>query len=307
MNRIGTYAQSQLFTADLTRLNQDQFKTQAQIVTGKTAQTFKDMPRDAQVLVSAKGVEARIDQFKNIAGEVSARLEIQDLHLEKLAGAADDLRQAVTTAIANESGLTTMDQLDMVFQTAVSALNATHNGNYLFGGTRTDSAPVTSNQLSDLTAAVNAGDLFTNNQLKPAAEVEEGISVEYGMLADELGTDLFDAIKRIADYNAGPNGPFGQTMTPGQKAFLEGELQTLRAVSEDLNGQVTANGLKQGQVEDVLSRHEAGDIFIKGFISDIEDVDLAEAISRLNADQVAVEAATRVVAQLNRLSLLDFI
>jgi flagellar hook-associated protein 3 FlgL len=43
------------------------------------------------------------------------------------------------------------------------------------------------------------------------------------------------------------------------------------------------------------------------FIGDIEDVNLAEAITRLNQDQVAVEAAGRMIAQLDQLSLLNFL
>jgi flagellin-like hook-associated protein FlgL len=43
------------------------------------------------------------------------------------------------------------------------------------------------------------------------------------------------------------------------------------------------------------------------FIGDIEDVDLSEAIARLNQDQVAAEAAGRMIAQVNQLNLLNFL
>ena len=42
------------------------------------------------------------------------------------------------------------------------------------------------------------------------------------------------------------------------------------------------------------------------FIGDIEDTDLAEAVARLNQDQAAAEAAGRMIAEINQLSLLNF-
>ncbi|MGF1454614.1 MAG: flagellin [Alphaproteobacteria bacterium] len=307
MNRIGSFSQSQALTADLMRLNQQQFKTQAQISSGKVATRFADLPQETSVLLSARGVEAKLAQYTTAAEEARTRLNLQDIHLEGLAQAGTDLREAVTTAVAADNGVVLMDTLDRVFETAASLLNSQYNGQYIYGGTQTDRPPVASGDLSDLVAATDAADLFVNNDLKPSVTVDDNLTVEYGVLADEVGGGLFTALKRIADYNAGPNGPIGETLTPEQKDFLQGEIAGLRSTVEAINADVARNGLNHRDVDRAISRHEAGDVFIKGFISDIEDVDLAEAITRLNNDRVAVEASTRVLADLNRVSLLDFI
>ena len=55
------------------------------------------------------------------------------------------------------------------------------------------------------------------------------------------------------------------------------------------------------------TRHSDDITFLSIFISDIEEVDTAEAIARLNQDQVALEASLAVTAQLTRLTLLDFL
>ncbi len=307
MNRVGSFSQNQALTADLMRLNQQQFKTQAQISSGKVATQFADLPKEASVLVSARGVEAKLSQYTTAAEEARTRIDLQNVHLEGLSTAGDDLRQAVNTAVATEKGTVLMDSLSRVFETAASLLNTQFDGKYIYGGTQTDQPPVTSNQIGDLVAATNATDLFVNNDLKPSVTVDDGLTVEYGVLADEAGGDLFAALKRIADYNAGPNGPFGEHLTPDQKDFLQGELAGIKSAASSVNGELARNGLNYQDVDRAISRHEAGDVFIKGFISDIEDVDLAEAISRLNNNQLAVEASTRVLADLNRVSLLDFL
>ena len=60
-------------------------------------------------------------------------------------------------------------------------------------------------------------------------------------------------------------------------------------------------------LEGVQQRHAEDRTFLMGFVGDIEDVDLAEAITRLNQQQLALEASYQVFSTLNRITLLDFI
>lgn len=60
-------------------------------------------------------------------------------------------------------------------------------------------------------------------------------------------------------------------------------------------------------LEGVQQRHAGDRTFFMGFVGDIEDVDLAEAITRLNQQQLALEASYQVFSTLNRITLLDFI
>ncbi|MEX0300304.1 MAG: flagellin [Kordiimonas sp.] len=48
-------------------------------------------------------------------------------------------------------------------------------------------------------------------------------------------------------------------------------------------------------------------MFLETFIADLEDVDIAEAVTRLNNDQVALEASYRSIGSLSQLSLLRFL
>jgi flagellar hook-associated protein 3 FlgL len=52
---------------------------------------------------------------------------------------------------------------------------------------------------------------------------------------------------------------------------------------------------------------QAASVVYKGFVSNIEDVDMAKALAQLNQNQVALQAAFQVTTTLNRLSLLDYL
>lgn len=307
MTRIATLSQQQALLNELLKTNTRTFQTQLQVSTGKVGQTYKDLAKDTGVLLSAKRVETRITQFQKTVTELGGRLENQNVQLEQIASSAGQLRQNVLDALSLNSGSGLMEAVDGVFRQALSVLNAQVDGSYIFAGSRVNTAPANITSLADLVAAPTASGIFTNDQQRRGVEIDTGQTLNYTFLADEVGLPLMTALKSIADYNAGPNGPFGDQLTAQQQQFLEGILPTLKTVSQDLNSIVARNGQYQQQVASVVEVHEQTSVFIKSFISDIEDVDMADAVSRLNQDQVASQAATYILSQLQSISLLNFL
>lgn len=307
MTRIATLAQQQALLAELLNTNARTFKTQLQVSTGKVGHTYKDIAKDAGVLLSAKRVETRIVQYQKMVLELGGRLENQNLQLEQIASSAAQLRQNVLDALSLSSGAGLMEAVEGVFRQALSVLNAQVDGSYIFAGSRVSDKPANIASLADLMAAASASDIFTNDQQRRGVEVDTGQVIDYTFLADEIGLPLMTLIKDIADFNAGPDGPFSDQLTAQQQQFLQGLLPALKTVAQDLNNIVARNGQYQQQVASVTEVHEQSAVFIKGFISDIEDVDMAEAVSRLNQDRVASEAATYILAQLQSISLLNFL
>jgi flagellar hook-associated protein 3 FlgL len=200
-----------------------------------------------------------------------------------------------------------MERVDGIFRMAVNILNSRIDGRYIYGGTRTDVPPVNVDTLAELLAAPAVADVFDNNQTKPAMQIDEGETMEFGVLASDLGTQLFTAIRNIAQFHAGAGGPFDDDLTAAQRTFLEGELPNIIAAAEGLTLEAAKNGVHQNEVTDALERHDASKVVIKSMISDIEDVDMAEAITRLNQNQVAAQATAKLLAELNQLTLLNFL
>lgn len=100
MTRITDYNQHLTMTSYLMRAAEDQAKTEEQIASGKRVQSFADIPGDTGVLLSAKRVEANLEQYVRTALEVENRLNVQDIQLRELETAGDEVRQLMTQAIA---------------------------------------------------------------------------------------------------------------------------------------------------------------------------------------------------------------
>jgi flagellar hook-associated protein 3 FlgL len=103
------------------------------------------------------------------------------------------------------------------------------------------------------------------------------------------------------------DGPFSGTTTPAQQSFLESTIPTAIDAQHGVNAQAAANGMHFQMVDQATEQLKATSVIYKGFVSNIEDVDMAQAIAQLNQNQVALQAAYQVTSTLNRLSLLDYL
>ena len=186
-------------------------------------------------------------------------------------------------------------------------LNSKVDGKYIYGGSSTDQPPVNAPALSDLLAAPTVASVFDNSALKLTQRIDENETIETGMTASDIGTNLFQMFKDIAAFDAGAGGPLGTDLTPAQSAFMSTEHAAVPAIQGGINDLAAINGARHAQATNALDRHESLSIYFTKFIGDIEDVDVASAITRLNQDQAAAEAAGRMISQLNQMSLLNFL
>lgn len=307
MDRVGTLGYANTLLSAYQNLQSRNLTTQQQISTGKVGDQYMDVKDKASVLAAAKAKAAAVEDQTATVKEVSSRLSLQDVQLQELDDIAGSLREALTTALGSGHGDGIMAEVESLYQRAVTVLNFKVDGKYIYGGSRTDVPPVNAPTLADLQAAPDVASVFDNSTLKQTQKLDDNETIETGIAASEVGTNLFQMFKDIADFNAGANGPFATNLTNAQTQFVTTQQAAVPGVLAEIDSVASVNGIKYKQAQSALDRHEATSAYFAKFISDIEDVDLAEAVSRLNMDQAAAQAAARMIAGLNQLSLLNFL
>ncbi len=307
MTRILTAGQSQLLLVDLLRTQEGLLNTQKQITSGRKASDYKGMAPQISTLMGAKNVLARTEQFIQSNKELSRVLETQNAAMQGLVDISGDLRELVIGAIDTTSGLALRTGINDLFDTTVSLLNLQDGGRYIFGGTRTDTPPVATTTPAGLEALGLGNELnaFANNSLKAQAKVDDNLTLTYGVLATDISEDLFEIMQDLMIYES-TNG-FSSPLTEAQQSYLTSKIVGLGEAFDTLNSAQAKNGSIMMSLEGVQQRHLEDRTFLKSFVSDIEDADLAEAITRLNQQQLAQEASFQVYSTLNRLTLLDFV
>lgn len=307
LDRVGSWAFSQSLLKEYSRIQFRTQQTQQQISTGKVGDQFADAKDKAGILAAAKMKAGAVDTFTATTKEVLSKLDLQDLHLQELSDISARLRQAIGDALSVGHAPAFMEQVKNLFDDAVQILNSKVDGKYIYGGSRSDQPPVNVTTLSALVAAPTIADVFDNTAMKQTQRIDEDETIEVGMVASDIGTDLLQMFKDIAAFDVGASGPFGMDLTAAQMTFLSGEHAAVPAVQSGINTLAAINGSRHAQVTSTSERHESMSAYFSKFIGDIEDVDLAAAVTRLNQDQVAAEAAGRMIAQLDDLSLLNFL
>jgi flagellar hook-associated protein 3 FlgL len=307
LDRVGTLSISQGMITEYGRIQSRTVKLQMQISSGKVGDTLADVKDKASVLVGAKQKSAGVASFLAATKEVRTRLDVQNLHLEQLTDITTRLRTSVGNAIAAGRAGPLMEEVRSLYSEAVGVLNYRMNGNYLYGGTRTDVSPVSAPDLASLAAAPTVASVFRNTDQVMSVNIDQSEALTVGIAASDVATDLLQMFKDIANFDLSANGPLNSSLTAAQMTFLTNANVQIPSIQSGVAEVAALNGTRYEQLDRAADRHEAMLAYFAKFIGDIEDTDLAEAVARLNRDQVAAEASGRMIAQLSETNLLKFL
>ena len=137
---------------------------------------------------------------------------------------------------------------------------------------------------------------------------DETATISGSFLADALGTPLFNTLKTIQTFDETVgSGPIDGELTQAQIDFLQSQLSTLDTIHETITNQAAINGSYQRRIDDNRSDLKARQTTIENMMGGVTDVDVAEAISRLQQAQIAVQASAQVFQGLQQSSLLNFL
>jgi flagellar hook-associated protein 3 FlgL len=307
MNRVSTAGNYSAILANLMAAENRQVEAGNRASSQKNGNSLKDFASQAETLTAMKSVDARITNYQAQNSQIAAKLTTQDQALTTVADAADQVRQAIANALANNSGESLMQVVQGQFQSAVSSLNAQYDGKYLFAGGQIATQPVTATKLSDLTAGPPISSFFQNDNNLIQAKLDDSTTVTTGQLASNLGTPMMQAFQALQAFDQGPSGPLNGQLTPAQTAFLTTQMTGWATIGSNLTTQAAQNGIVQKQVDDVASNLVTQQNSLTIMIGNITDADMAKAATDLSNAQLSVQASARVLQALQSSSLLNLL
>lgn len=291
--RVSTPYQYGKYKSDIARAQSAYMEMQNKVSSGKRFATASDDPYGASA-VSALGAAKRAsEQYrKNLQG-AKTQLSFADSSLDevgKLLKRASELAVGGANGALSQEGRNAMAaEVGQLMQRLADLGNSRDGaGNYLFAGQSTGTKPFTFNlgaiQFNgddfDLTVESGPGETLKSNvaagsRILEAYSVLSGLktSLEGGNVGQISGVDIA-AVKGQIDSFLQVRGEIGS------------RLQLIAQASSDY----------ERRIDDFAAK-----------ISDIEDVDIAEALVEYKQAENAYTAALNVASQGFRLSLMDFI
>lgn len=310
IDRIGTAQQSQYLLQQIENATGALNTTQQQIASGVNATTYAGFGTQTQVLQATISANARNSAYQTATTLAVTQADLQDTQLTSLSGLAGDLNNAISTALSTNDPTSLMSQVGSIFSQAVSILNSKDaNGDYIYGGGNNATPPVNVTSLSQLTSLSSVAQAFSNGNDQKAVQVADGQTVTYGLTASSVATGLMQTLSDIASFDQGASGNFDNSanLSGPQNDFLTSQLGVVSAATNALNNVTAQNGDNFSALQNAQSQQQAMATLYSGFISKIQDTDMAQAATQLSLDQTQLQAALQVTAGLHQLSLLNYL
>jgi len=305
MQRISTADSYAAIIANMQQAQTQLSTASNQISSGETATDLQGYAAHAETLTAMQTVNNQVTGYLSQDSILANKLTTQDTGLQQVAGAATGASQAINSAIANNTGDTLMQSLEVQFQNAAEGLNSTYNGEYVFAGGQVNTPPVSVSSMSALASAPSVASVFQNDQQITSSQINQNTTVQTGFLASNLGTPLMTALQAIQNFNNGPNGPLTGQLTATQITFLQGQIATRNAAAGTLNGQAAQNGGVQSQLTNTQTDLTDQQNTLGTMIGNIAAANVAQASANLQQAQLAIQASAQVFLALQNTSLLN--
>jgi flagellar hook-associated protein 3 FlgL len=277
---------------DIQRIAERMQAAQSQITSGKKLNRPSDNPAGASDVLRIDTERAAAAQYTDNASTAQSRLQIADSTLDGVQQVIDRIHSLGLLADSgNSPSSASPEEIDSLRDQLLSYANTTYDGQFIFAGSNTDSPAYV--KASDGTVTYGGDSQVMQLQIGNVTTLQTQIP------GDQLFTAGVDVFQTVADLSSAvASGDRSAIRT--QVANLERFLQIVSSARTRLGGLIneasaTQNELKQSDLAQVAQ------------LSQLQDADLAQALTEFSQSQTALQAATAVGARVSSISILDYL
>lgn len=279
--------------ADINRAASDLARWQRQVSSGRRVQVPSDDPAAASGVVGERNEMRVIDQFVKTVDTADSRLKVADSALTDI---IKNLTSAQTTAGAGRNSyLTTQQRMSLGLQlrgirdAVLSDVNSQYSNTFLFSGSALTQSPFTKN-------GAGVVQPYAGNSTISSVDIGQNQSVEITMDGGAVTGTLF------ADFDA-----LITAVETGNMTGIDTGMTALTAAFDRFTNAQSRVGNSLSYLTDQRARLGDSRLASDARRSTLEDANLAEAISGMQAADTAHRAALGAVSGAARLSLLDYL
>ena len=271
---------------------------QQKISTGRRILTPSEDPTGSARILDLKQVIDINEQYQRNSDMVQARLESQDVTITSMIDVFQRIRELTIQGVNDTQGQSNRDtiateirqQLDEILSLAG---RKDASGEYLFSGFKGDTNPVVDSGGGNYTYAGDQGQRRV--AIGPNRNIEDS----------DNGFDLFFNVNNTAENTFSVVYNLATSLENNTQSGAT--LNDIDAVMDNLSNFRSKTGARLVSVDNQNNVNEGLVIHSKELLSDLEDLDLAEAITELNLRRTGLEAAQQSYVRIQGLSLFNFL
>ncbi len=299
VERITTLMTAQMTISDLNQAMDRLNATQEELSSGKRINRPSDDPYGTSLALQLQGELAGFTAYSRNIDDGTAWVRAGEAALTNIGNMVQRVRE-LTVEAANgtntQSDLNAAaNEVDQLIAAIKQEADASYNGQYIFSGTATTTAPYQS----------GSADAYQGNSSAIQREIGPGTTLQVNVdLSQLLGSGQPAADDRLLDVLRN----ISQDMKAGNIAALGGaDLQGLDANENTLTQMQADLGATADRLQLASSRLQDLQVSRTQILSNVQDADMAQTEIDYSTEQAAFTAALRASANIVQSSLLDFL
>ena len=297
--RVSTQMMQRIAVDGLLERQSTLSRTQQQLATGKRILSPSDDPTGTTQALGFKQQLVQNEQYSSNIDRLKSRLEAEESVLEGVGNALQRVRELAeqganaTYDLQSRTNLATEVRLllDEVYSLANSKDGS---GEYLFSGYQSDTQPFADGGLGNYTYQ---GDQAQRRiQISPTREVQ----------SSDSGSDIFENLNIVAGGKQNVFKTIYDLATDLEANTTGGNI--LADLDTALDNVFTTRAKVGARINAVDAQDQINQQYetqTKAVLSDIEDLDYAEAVGRLNLELAGLQAAQQSFQRIQNLSLFS--
>jgi len=294
-------------SAQLANVQGNLAKTQEQLSTGKQITKPSDEPDKASLVTRLESEIARQKSYQESIKAIEIRRKAEETALNSTSDVMFRMKELAVQAANDTLGAAdrktiSLEMTELRNQIVSLANSQDSNGNYLFAGSRVSQMPFSPDAKGVIVykgdqarMVVGVGDNRRMNQNIPGSDAFINVVRDDGK-GGRVGIGFFQAMGDLIEAVKSSNRVAIQRGISEIDTLQQGLSDATAQVGTDLNVVDSQNNV----LDEITLR-------LKTTMSDIQDLDYTEAITKMNKDQLALEAAQSSFAKISKLSLFNYI
>lgn len=282
-------------------------KLQMQLTTSKEVIKPSDAPDKSAAITRLKSAIARQESYGDTMRIVRDKLSQQETAIDSANDVLIRLKELTVQAANDTNGaegrrLIAVEVRQLRDQLLSLANTQDMNGNYIFSGSRSAGKAFGADAQGRL---AYAGDQTVNSV---------GVGDERTVQDNRAATDPFARSVRLSDDGTPQSVGFFEVIDDLAAALDGNDYENIqRAVSEvddmqlGMSESLAAIGASMGTLDRQQELVDANVLRLKETLSSVEDLDYTEAITKMNKEMLALQAAQSSFAKISQMNLFNYI
>lgn len=303
MERVATSNQQNTLVRCMMRAESQVATAQISSATGLRSTDYKGIAADSGRIVDLESHYRRTERYIDEGEVVSGRIET----MHSTVGSMIDVTNRLQSLIASLQGAAgsaadgVQDEAAGLMQEFAGLLNTRMEGRYLFGGSRTDQAPVSIDSATyPAASAPSSADTryYSGDGGLFYFQAADDLVIEYGATADDPAVE-----QAMRAFNLLAN----MSTDPVDSTVLDEASELAAAGADGMTVIQSKLGTAAGTLERTLDRHLDTQLVLETQVDDRRNIDLAAATTRLSQLQASLEATMSLMKILENTRLSDFL